>query len=54
MGLENQSLWQMFNFFERNAQIALCSKYLLHKNLLETYLSRSTRYQDQPGLTLRF
>jgi len=25
------------------------SKYLLHNNLLETTLSRSTRYQDQPG-----
>ena len=29
----------------------MCGKYLLHNNLLETYLSRSARYQDQPGLT---
>ena len=29
---------------------SICSKYLLHNNLLETYLSRSTSYQDQPGL----
>ena len=30
-------------------RVYACSKYLLHNNLLKTYLSMSTRYQDQPG-----